>query len=100
MEYAVLLTKQPNNGYIARSLLLPGIVVNGIDEAEALAQMRIALSDVQRHSRVVQISVPTQDETENNPWLRLTGVFANDPTWDEFQAKIAANRRLIDAQTP
>jgi predicted RNase H-like HicB family nuclease len=98
MEYAVLLTKQPDNGYIARSLLLPDIVVSGVNEAEALTQMRIALSDVHRQSRVVQISIPTPDETETNPWLRVAGVFANDPTWDEFQAEIAANRRLIDAQ--
>ena len=96
MEHAVLLTKQPNNGYIARSMLLPEIVATGNDEADALAQIRTALAEVQRYSRVVHVDVPTLGETEMNPWLEWAGAFADDPTWDEFQAAIAAQRQLID----
>ena len=39
MEHAVLLTKQPDNGYTARSLLLPEIVVSGDDEASLAAKV-------------------------------------------------------------
>ncbi|MCB0054936.1 MAG: hypothetical protein KDD77_00515 [Caldilineaceae bacterium] len=96
MEHAVLLTKQPDNGYTARSLLLPEIVVSGDDEASTLAQLRTALIEVQQHSRVVQIDVPLPDATTSNPWLRLAGVFADDPSWEEFQAAIAIHRAQLD----
>ena len=58
MEHAVLLTKQPNNGVIAQSLLFPGIFVNGVDEVDALVQFRAALAEVQRPVRVVHIDTP------------------------------------------
>ena len=74
MEHAVLLTKQPNNGVIAQSLLFPGIFVNGVDEVDALVQLRAALAEVQRHSRVVHIDTPIPEETETNPWLRRAGI--------------------------
>ena len=96
MEHAVLLTKQPNNGYTARSLLLPEIVVTGADETDVLAQLRAALVEIQQVSRVVHIDVPMPEATEINPWLRWAGTFADDPTWDEFQAAIAAQRQMID----
>ena len=70
MEHAVLLTKQPNNGVIAQSLLFPTIFANGVDEEDALVQLRAALAEVQRHSRVVRIDTPVPAETETNPWLR------------------------------
>ena len=98
MEHAVLLTKQPNNGVIAQSLLFPTIFANGVDEEDALVQLRAALAEVQRHSRVVRIDTPVPAETETNPWLRRAGIFADDPTWDQFQAEIAAQRQLLDAQ--
>ncbi|HQY92875.1 hypothetical protein [Caldilinea sp.] len=41
MEHAVLLTKQPDNGYTARSLLLPDIVVSGDNEPSTLAQLHM-----------------------------------------------------------
>ncbi|HEX4945329.1 MAG TPA: hypothetical protein VFZ34_01535 [Blastocatellia bacterium] len=28
-----------------------------------------------------------------NPWLDTAGIFADDPTWDEFQANIPEYRR-------
>lgn len=100
MEHAVLLTKQPDNGYIARSLLLPEVVVTGADETDVLAQMRAALVEIQQTSRIVHIDVPAPAATDSNPWLRWTGVFADDPTWDEFLAEIAAQRLLIDERQP
>lgn len=98
MEHTVLLTKHPNDGFIARSLLLPEIVVTGIDEAEVLAQLRTILVQLQQNSRIVQIDVPTPKTDADNPWLRMAGIFADDPTWEEFQSAITAHRRSLDAQ--
>jgi hypothetical protein len=93
MDHAVLVTKEANNGYIARSLLFPEVVVNGVNEADVLDQLRTALIEVQQHSRVVHIDVPAPEAAAANPWLRSAGAFADDPTWEAFQAAIAANRR-------
>jgi hypothetical protein len=38
------------------------------------------------------IEVPTAD----NPWVRLEGVYKDDPLFDEWQAAIAEYRRQVD----
>jgi predicted RNase H-like HicB family nuclease len=99
MQYDILLTKQPNNGYIARPILLPEIVVSGADEEEVLARVREAIAGIYANSRIVRVNVAEPDETTNDPWLRFAGMWADDPNWEQFQAHIEAFRRTIDEQT-
>lgn len=37
----------------------------------------------------------TADQTRN-PWIAQAGRFANDPTWDDFLAAMAAYRGRLD----
>lgn len=64
MQYDILLTKQPVNGYLARPVLMPEIVVSGEDEEEALALVREAIADATVQSRIVRIDVPSDNESE------------------------------------
>ena len=64
MQYDILLTKQPANGYLARPVLMPEIVVSGADEEEALALVREAIADATVQSRIVRIDVPSDNESE------------------------------------
>lgn len=97
MQYDILLTKHPNNGYTARPLLLPEIVVHADNESEVLNLVSEAIADLQNHSRIVQIEVQQPQETDD-PWLRFAGMWADDPDWDLFQAEVAAFRQTIDKQ--
>ncbi len=42
----------------------------------------------------MQLDIPAAD----NPWLRVAGMFEDDPTFDEWQEAIAENRRKDDAE--
>lgn len=97
MQYDILLTKHPNNGYTARPLLLPELVVHAEDEGEVLNLVSEAIADLQNHSRIVRIEVQQQQEAAD-PWLRFAGMWADDPDWDLFQAEVAAFRQTIDKQ--
>ncbi|WP_339384952.1 hypothetical protein [Iningainema tapete] len=35
---------------------------------------------------------------ETDPWIKHMGIFADDPTFDDFLAEVAAYRQLVDAQ--
>lgn len=65
MQYEILLTKNPNNGFTARPLALPELIVAADDEGEALARVRNAIADLQVHSRIVHIDLPL---TLDDPW--------------------------------
>lgn len=98
-EYDILLTKQPGNGYSARPVLMPEIVVSGADEKETLAQVCDAIVNQQTQSRIVRVQVPTSNQTGDDPWLRFAGEWGDEDEWAQFQADIAAHRQFIDQQT-
>ena len=62
MQYDILLTKQPTNGYLARPVLMPELVVSGESEEEALERVRAAIAETAAQSRIVQIDVPIVDK--------------------------------------
>lgn len=98
-SYDILLTRQANNGYLARPVLMPELVVAGEDEQEAIARVCTAITEHQTESRVVQVTLPVNQQTDDDPWLRFAGMWKDDPNWEQFQADIAANRRWVDEQT-
>jgi len=58
---------------------------------EALAAQNILFTEV------VKVDVSLPNET-GNPWLDKLGWFKDDPTFDDWQAEIAAYRKEIDQQ--
>jgi hypothetical protein len=68
VQYEILLTKDPNNGYTARPLTMPELTVAADNELEALALVRQAITKLQQTSRIVQIDVPSLvDDSTNDP---------------------------------
>ncbi|MFO7538413.1 MAG: hypothetical protein R6X32_10180, partial [Chloroflexota bacterium] len=96
MTYDVLVTREKNQHYKARVLLLPEIVATGSSEAEVLEQVKTAITDLRTSSRIVQVDVPALTGADEDPWLRYAGMWADDPDWDLFQAEIDAYRQAID----
>lgn len=97
MQYEILLTKNPQNGYTARPFALPELTVAADNEAEALALVRQAIADLQQNSHIVQIDVPSPGTVSpNDPWQPFFGMWADDPDWEQFQAEVAAFRLQVD----
>jgi predicted RNase H-like HicB family nuclease len=100
MATSVLITRQPDNHYTARALVLPEIVVTGATEAEAVEQLRVALADLQQHSRVIQVELPLTDTAGGHPWLRFAGMWEHDPDWEAFEAAVTDLRRADTPDSP
>lgn len=98
MEYEILVTKHPNNGYFARPILMPEIVVEGKNEAEALSRVREAISAAFSQSHITRIDVPLPGDAEADPWLRFSGEWGDESRKTQFQADIEAFRKEIDLQ--
>ena len=99
MQYDILLTKQPTNGYLARPVLMPEIVVSGEDEKDALARVRIAIAKATEHSHIVRVDVPNSGESTGDPWLRFGGMWGSEAEWEQFNEDINILRCEIDEQT-
>ncbi len=97
MELAVLLREQPDGTYEAKVPTIPGLIISAQNRDYVVAAMRCAVAEARPGSEPVFIDVPRGGDAKPNPWLEMAGMFADDPTWDEFIAEIRAARARDDA---
>lgn len=98
MTFDVILLRQAGNGYVARPLLWPDKAVHGNTEQEALEGVRALIRDLIDQTQFVKVEIDVPEQVSDNPWLARAGLFADDPTWDDFLASMAEYRRQIDEE--
>lgn len=98
MQYDVLLTKLPGNGYVARPFLWPELTISGATEADVLTRIQQAVTEFMANSRVVQINAPVETESVDDPWLRYAGIWADIPVdeWEQYLADVEAARQAMN----
>ena len=92
MEYPVLIEPGPRSGYVATAMGIPECTHAAATEEEALSGLGAALRDRLSRAKIVQVEAPDTVD----PWAPWVGRFSSDPTWDEFQALMAADREAAD----
>lgn len=93
LTFHVILLKQAENGYVARPVLWPDSVVHGATEQEALERVRALIRHLFSRTQFVQVEVDIPEHQVDNPWLAKAGMFADDPTWNDFLQAMADYRR-------
>lgn len=96
MNFDVLVTKQPEDGFIARPVLWPSVEAQGNTEQEAVNRITHLLRDLINHSHIVQVKIDANDDAAANPWLATAGMFVDDPGWDDFLAQMKQYRDSLD----
>ena len=96
MTFDVILLKQADNGYLARPVLWPDSSVQGATEQEALDRVQALIRDLLNRTRLVQVEVDVTEHPADHPWLAKAGLFADDPTWDDFLQQMADYRQQLD----
>ena len=96
MTYDVILRKKQNK-YIARVRDWPEVVVEEETREAALTQIKQHLTAYLRQApEVIPIELEPGVAAEH-PWLQFAGIWADDPTWDDFVTEVAAYRQEMDA---
>lgn len=97
MQYQVFIQSRPDQKFVASIVGIPDLVVEGSTKNEAIAKAKIALKQQLATGELVAIDVDAQ-VTQCDPWIEYMGIFADDPTFDDFLAEVAAYRQQVDAQ--
>jgi predicted RNase H-like HicB family nuclease len=96
MTYDVILRKKQNK-YIARVREWPEVVIEEETREAALVQIKQQLmAYLSQAPEVIPIELEASTSAEH-PWLQFAGIWADDPTWDDFVAEVAAHRQEMDA---
>ncbi len=96
-ELAVLLYTEADGTYRAKVPAIRGLAVTAATRAIALKAAAAAAAEAQPGSEIAVIDVPPSPDGKPNPWLEMAGMFADDPTWEEFIAEMQAARAREDA---
>ena len=95
MTYDVILRKKQNK-YVARVRDWPEVVIEEETREAALTQIRQQLRVyLSQEPEVIPIELEPV-ETVTHPWLQFAGMWADDPTWDDFLTEVAAYRQKTD----
>lgn len=92
---------------------LSDVVADGKTEAEAIANVKSALTQQLVTAKVVKINVDSKiaqepldtehsskdNPSKDSPWIKYLGVFEDDPTFDDFLAEIEDYRKAVDEET-
>jgi hypothetical protein len=95
MQIQVLIERLAYNLYRARSGEPLAATVEGATEQEARDKLREVLTARFAKGGVWMEMMDLPAAT--NPWLKMAGMYKDDPYFDEWQAEIAAHRREVDA---
>lgn len=95
MTYDVILRKKQNK-YIARVRDWPEVMIEEDTREAALAQIKQQLTAyLSQAPEVIPIELEPGAGAAH-PWLQFAGMWADDPTWDDFITEVAAYRQEVD----
>jgi predicted RNase H-like HicB family nuclease len=95
MTYDVILRKK-HNKYIARVRDWPEVVIEEETREAAITQIKQQLTAyLSQPPEVIHIELEPS-ATGEHPWLQFAGMWADDPTWDDFVTEVAAYRQEMD----
>lgn len=96
MTYDVILRKKQNK-YIARVRDWPEVMIEEDTREAALTQVQQQLAVyLSQAPEVIPIELESPAAAVH-PWLQFAGMWADDPTWDDFVAEVAAYRQELAA---
>ncbi|BAZ09787.1 hypothetical protein NIES4071_15970 [Calothrix sp. NIES-4071] len=99
MQYQVFVQSNPENKFIASVVGIPNCSVVGSTRKEAIEIAHACLEDQLANGDLVTIEVQVApNRIEDDPLIKNIGIFADDQTFDDFLAEIAAYRQQVDAQ--
>ncbi|BDA73625.1 hypothetical protein RIVM261_038850 [Rivularia sp. IAM M-261] len=99
MQYQVFVQNNPDKKFTASVVGIPNCSVEGSTKEEAIELARAAIEKQLANGDLITIEVnKVPKHLENDPLIKNIGIFADDPTFDDFLAEIAAYRQQVDAE--
>jgi hypothetical protein len=103
MQYQLFVQNQAERGFLASVIGgMPVVNGEGVTPEEAIAQAKTSLQPQLATGKFIKIQVDSAEESielETDPWLKHLGLFANDPTFDDFLDEVAAYRHQVDEES-
>jgi hypothetical protein len=95
VELPVLVEPIAGNGYKASGTFPFEFTTEGTTRDEAVQKLKQLIQNrLTNGAELISLEVQRSD----SPWVRIEGVYRDDPLFDEWQAAIAEYRRQVDLE--
>jgi predicted RNase H-like HicB family nuclease len=99
MQYQIFVQNQEDN-FIASVVGMPNLIAKANTETEVIAKIKSALEAQLATGKFVTIEVnPEAIPHQQTTQMKYAGIFADDPTFDDFMEKLAIIRQESNAYT-
>ncbi|BAZ27979.1 hypothetical protein NIES4074_04090 [Cylindrospermum sp. NIES-4074] len=96
LSYSVLVENEQDGRFSAVVLGLSDCKSSGKTENEALESLQQLLQKRLQNSKIVTLEIDSPQT--DNPWMKVAGMYKDNPLFDEVMADIEAERRKVDAE--
>ncbi|MGL6139162.1 MAG: type II toxin-antitoxin system HicB family antitoxin [Planktothrix sp.] len=96
LNYDIGIRQLKKGKYQTFVLKYPSLKASGNSREEAIEKLSQRLQDFLKDTEIInlEIEIPQPE----HPWIKLAGIFENDPQFDEFLQAIQDYRNEIDAE--
>jgi predicted RNase H-like HicB family nuclease len=98
MQYQIFVQSRDEQRFVASVVGMSHVSVEGGTEAEAIAKVKMALEEQLATGKLVTIEIDSK-RVSQDPHLILphAGIFAQDPTFDDWMKHLAVIRQEANA---
>ncbi|WP_414572628.1 type II toxin-antitoxin system HicB family antitoxin [Nostoc sp. CCY 9925] len=96
LSYSVLVKNEQDGRFSAVVLGLSDCKSSGKTENEALENLQQLLRKRLKNSKIVTLEIDSPQT--DNPWMKVAGMYKDNPLFDEVLAEIEAEHRQVDAE--
>jgi predicted RNase H-like HicB family nuclease len=96
LSYNVLIEKEQDGTFTAVMLGLSDCKSSGKTENEAVEKLQKLLQERLTNSKILTLEMEAVQA--ENPWMKVAGMYKDNPLFDEVLAEIEAERSKLDAE--
>jgi predicted RNase H-like HicB family nuclease len=96
LSYNVLIETEQDGRFYAVVLGLPDCKSSGKTENEALENLQQLVQKRLQNSKIVTLEIDSPQT--DNPWMKVVGMYNDNPLFDEVLAEIEAERCKLDVE--
>ncbi len=96
LSYNVLIEKEQDGTFSAVMLGLSDCKSSGKTENEAVEKLQKLLQERLTNSKIVTLEI--ESFQAENPWMKVAGMYKDNPLFDEVLADIEAERNKVDVE--
>lgn len=96
MTLSIFVQPKTENGYLAKVLGWPEIIVEGRTKEEALEKIKTELDLKLGEGEIIRLQY--KPPIDKHPWMRFAGMWKDDSTFDDFLEELRAYREELDKE--